>query len=441
MSQWFGTDGVRGKANEDLTPELVLSLARATAACLAPDGGRVIIGRDTRASGTMLEGALVAGFAACGLDVLLAGVIPTPAISFLIKDERAELGAVISASHNPPEDNGIKFFDHRGQKLTLKKEEAIEGLMEEESGPSPVGRVVPLEAAATRYAAFLTGTIEIDDVDLSAHTIVVDCAYGATCAIAPRVLRHFNANVIELHTCPDGDRINQDCGSTHLDPLREAVREHGADLGVAFDGDGDRVMLVSSLGETIDGDRMMGLIAGDLAAKGRLEPKVLVATVMSNLGLERMLTEMGIRMIRTPVGDRNVAQEMLRLGAKIGGEQSGHIILSDHSPTGDGILTTVKLLEIAHERGTDLGALAEQAPLFPQVRANIPIQDPTQTLQAAIPLDELIEAAQRRLGESGRVLVRPSGTQPLVRVMVEGEDEALCREVCNELVEAIKARL
>ena len=440
MSQWFGTDGVRGKANEDLTPELVLALARATVSCLAPDGGRVIIGRDTRVSGTMLEGALAAGFAACGVDVLLAGVIPTPAISFLIEDEHAELGAVISASHNPPEDNGIKFFDHCGQKLTVEAERSIEERLGEPARPGPVGRVVPLEAAATRYAAFLTGTIEIDDVDLSAHTIVVDCAYGATGAIAPRVLRHFNANVIELHTCPDGDRINQECGSTHLDPLREAVREHSADLGVAFDGDGDRVMLVTASGKTIDGDRMMGIFARELEAKGRLAPKVLVATVMSNLGLERMLTEMGIRMIRTPVGDRNVAQEMVRLGAKVGGEQSGHIILSDHSPTGDGILTTVKLLEIAHERGTDLSALAEEVPLFPQVRENVPIQNPAQTLQA-IPLDELIAAAQRQLGEGGRVLVRPSGTQPLVRVMVEGEDDALCREVCTELVEAIKARL
>jgi phosphoglucosamine mutase len=440
VSQWFGTDGVRGKANEELTPELVLSLARATVSCLAPDGGRVIIGRDTRVSGTMLEGALVAGFTACGLDVLLAGVIPTPAISFLIEDEHAALGAVISASHNPPEDNGIKFFDHRGQKLSVEKEEAIESCMGELPDSCPVGRVVPLEAAATRYAAFLTGTIEIDDVDLSAHTIVVDCAYGATCAIAPRVLRHFNANVIELHTCPDGDRINQGCGSTHLDPLREAVREHRADLGVAFDGDGDRVMLVSGSGETIDGDHMMGIIVREWEAKGRLEPKVLVATVMSNLGLERMLSEMGIRMVRTPVGDRNVAQEMLRLGAKIGGEQSGHIILSDHSPTGDGILTTVKLLEIAHERGRNLGALAREVPLFPQVRESFPVKDSIQSLQS-IPLSELIEAAERRLGEDGRVLVRPSGTQPLVRVMVEGEDDALCREVCTELVEAIKARL
>lgn len=440
MSQLFGTDGVRGKANEELTPELVLSLARASVTCLAPYGGRVIIGRDTRISGTMLEGALAAGFAACGLDVLLAGVIPTPAISFLIEDEHAALGAVISASHNPPEDNGIKFFDHHGRKLTVEAEGAIEERLGEPARPGPVGRVAPLEAAATRYAAFLTGTIEIDDADLSTHTIVVDCAYGATGAIAPRVLRHFNANVIELHTHPDGERINQECGSTHLDPLREAVREHRADLGVAFDGDGDRVILVSGSGKTIDGDRMMGIIARELEAKGRLEPRILVATVMSNLGLERMLSEMGIRMVRTPVGDRNVAQEMARLGAKIGGEQSGHIILSDHSPTGDGILTTVKLLEIAHERGTDLGALAEQVPLFPQIRENVPVKDPIQTLQT-IPLDELIEAAECRLGENGRVLVRPSGTQPLVRVMVEGEDDTLCRKVCSELVEAIKARL
>jgi phosphoglucosamine mutase len=440
VSRLFGTDGVRGRANEKLTPELVLSLARASVACLAPNGGRVIIGRDTRVSGTMLEGALAAGFAACGLDVLLAGVIPTPAISFLIEDEHAALGAVISASHNPPKDNGIKFFDRHGRKLTVKEEGEIEERLGEPARPGPVGRVVPLEAAATRYAAFLTGTIELDDVDLSAHTIVVDCAYGATGAIAPRVLRHFNANVIALHTNPDGERINQECGSTHLDPVRKALRKHGADLGVAFDGDGDRVILVSASGETIDGDRMMGIIVREWEAKGRLEPKVLVATVMSNLGLERMLVKMGIRMVRTPVGDRNVAHEMVRLKAKIGGEQSGHIILSDHSSTGDGILTTVKLLEIAHERGRTLGALADEVPLFPQVMENVPVKDPACTLRT-ISIDDLVDAAQRGLGEDGRVLVRPSGTQPVVRVMVEGEDEGFCREVCRELVEAIKARL
>ena len=440
MTRLFGTDGVRGKANEDLTPELVLSLARATASFLAPSGGRAIIGRDTRVSGAMLEGALAAGFAASGLEVLLAGVIPTPAISFLIKDERADGGAVISASHNPPQDNGIKFFDRRGMKLAVEAEREIEARL---AGPPcrvRVGRVTALEAAATRYAAFLTGTIEINEADLSAHTIVVDCAYGSTGMIAPRVFRHFNANVIELHTLPDGERINQGCGSTHLDPLRKAVLDYNADLGVAFDGDGDRVMLISASGETIDGDRMMGIVARHMNRNRRLDPKLLVATVMSNLGLEQMLEREGIRMIRTPVGDRNVAWEMLRQGAKIGGEQSGHIILSDHSPTGDGILTAIKLLEIAHERGADLGALAEEIPLFPQVREDVPVRDPQRTLQS-IPLGELIEAAQRRLGESGRVLVRPSGTQPLVRVMVEGEDGALCREVCSELVEAIKARL
>ena len=278
MNSLFGTDGVRGRANEDLSPELALALARAVSKILAPTGGRVIVGRDTRESGPMLEGALAAGFAACGCEVLLAGVIPTPAISFLIKDERAELGAVISASHNPPSDNGIKFFDRQGMKLSVEKERAIEESLGVSSSRS---------AAATRYAAFLTGAIEIDEVDLSGCTIVVDCAYGATGAIAPHVLRHFNATVIELHTYPDGERINQDCGSTHLDPLRAAVLDHHADLGIAFDGDGDRVLLVSSAGETIDGDRMMGIAALHMKRKGTLAPPLVVVTVMSNLGLGR----------------------------------------------------------------------------------------------------------------------------------------------------------
>ncbi|MCK4355464.1 phosphoglucosamine mutase, partial [Candidatus Bipolaricaulota bacterium] len=335
----FGTDGVRGRANQDLTPELALTLARAAAEHLLPERGRVIIGRDTRTSGPMLEGTLAAGFSACGADVFLAGVIPTPAIAFLIKDEHADLGAVISASHNQPEDNGIKFFGRQGRKLTLSQEEAIENSFSKISPqPGPVGRIVPLEAAASRYAAFLVGTIEIEEIDLAGRTIVVDCAYGATGAIAPRVLRHFNARVIELHTLPDGMRINQECGSTHLAPLRAAVLEHHANLGIAFDGDGDRVLLVSPTGETIDGDRMMGIAAIHLQQKGSLDPAIVVATVMSNLGLEEALKRAGIEMVRTPVGDRNVAQAMLAHGAKIGGEQSGHIIFSDHSPTGDGIL-------------------------------------------------------------------------------------------------------
>jgi len=438
MRPLFGTDGVRGKANQELSPELALSLARAISRTLVSQGGRIIIGRDTRVSGPMLEGALASGFAACGCDVLLAGVIPTPAISFLIKDERADLGAVVSASHNPPEDNGIKFFDRRGMKLSVADESAVEEAL---SAPprftGAVGRIVSSEAAATRYAAFLTGAIEIEEVDLVGCTIVVDCAYGATGAIAPRVLRHFNATVIELHTSPDGERINQSCGSTHLTPLREAVLKQRADLGVAFDGDGDRVLFVSSSGETIDGDRMMGIAALHMKRKGTLVPPLVVATVMSNLGLEHVLKREAIEMVRTPVGDRNVAQAMIAHRAKIGGEQSGHIILSDHSSTGDGILTTVKLLEIAHERGVDLLSLAKEIPLYPQVLRNVSAENPAVLLES-IPITEAIEEQRSRLGERGRLVVRPSGTQPLVRVMVEGSDQSLCEQCCARIVKAVE---
>lgn len=432
----FGTDGVRGVANRDLTPELVLSLARAAAGILVSPGETVIIGRDTRESGPMIEGALAAGFAASGAEVLLAGIIPTPAISFLIKDEHAALGAVISASHNPPTDNGIKFFDRTGMKLTVEQERAIEDALGHTLKGSRVGGIEPLEAAATRYAAFLTGTIESEEVDLSGTRIVVDCAYGATGAIAPRVLRHFNAEVVELHTAPDGRRINQGCGSTHLGPLQAAVQEHKADLGIAFDGDGDRVLLVGPDGGVIDGDRMMGIAALHMHRAGRFSPPIVVATVMSNLGLERKLKEEGIELLRTPVGDRYVAREMHSRGARIGGEQSGHIIFSDHSPTGDGILTAVKLLEIAHAKSSPLPELAQEIPLFPQIMKNVETAAPARV--AAHPMvAAAISREEEKLGEEGRILVRASGTQPLVRVMVEALDPRLCAEVADQLVAAI----
>ncbi len=432
----FGTDGVRGVANRDLTPELALALARAAAEVLVTPGETVIIGRDTRESGPMLEGALAAGFASAGADVLLAGIIPTPAISFLIKDEHAALGAVISASHNPPTDNGIKFFDRTGMKLSVEQERAIEEILDSPPYGPRVGEIEPLEAAATRYAAFLVGTIESDEVDLSGTRIVVDCAYGATGAIAPRVLRHFNAEVVELHTAPDGRRINQGCGSTHLAPLQAAVQEHKADLGIAFDGDGDRVLLVGPDGEVIDGDRMMGIAALHMRRSGRFSPPVVVATVMSNLGLERKLREEGIEILRTPVGDRYVAREMHSRGARLGGEQSGHIIFSDHSPTGDGILTAVKLLEIAHVNSSSLPELAQEIPLFPQILKNVEAADPARVVSHPTVV-KAISHEEERLGKDGRVLVRASGTQPLVRVMVEALDPSLCAEVADRLVAAI----
>jgi len=438
MSTLFGTDGVRGPANRLLTPELAVRLARAAAAQSIPDGGRVIVGRDTRVSGPMIEAALAAGFASAGVDVCLAGIIPTPAISYLIKDERAELGAVISASHNPPEDNGIKFFNRHGMKLDVDEEVAIEARMDHApETPDRVGTIAPLEAAATRYAAFLAGVIDVEHVDFSGMTIVVDCAYGATAKIAPHVLRHLGATVIALHDTLDGHRINEGCGSTSLDPLRDAVRQHRADLGVAFDGDGDRVLLVDSDGKTIDGDRMIGIAALHLAASGDLAPPLVVTTVMSNMGLETRLAEAGIDVVRTPVGDRHVLQRMHDISAMLGGEPSGHVIFSKHASTGDGILTAVKLLEIAHREGTDLGTLARSVPLFPLVLRNVPCTSPT-ALAADARVREAVARQTDELGTQGQILVRPSGTQPLVRILVEARDEAECTRIADILESALR---
>jgi len=433
MTPLFGTDGVRGPANRLLTPELAVALARSATAAAVPEGGAIIIGRDTRSSGPMIEAALASGFASAGANVFLAGIIPTPAISFLIEDERADLGAVISASHNPPEDNGIKFFDRRGMKLGVEDEAAIEAALATELPPADrIGNIAPLEAAATRYAAFLTGVIDVEHVDLSGMTIVVDCAFGATAKIAPHVLRHLGARVVALHDSFDGDRINCDCGSTHLDPLCRAVREHAADLGIAFDGDGDRVLLVGPDGRTIDGDQMMGIAALHMAEGGTLVPPLVVTTLMSNRGLQMRLAEHAIDVIRTPVGDRHVSQKMYETAALLGGEPSGHIIFAEHSPTGDGILTAVKLLEIAHQRGTDLATLARTIPLYPQVLRNVACASPGRCVDDRR-LQDAIALARERLGSAGQVLVRPSGTQPLVRILVEARDEATCTRIANDL--------
>ncbi len=434
----FGTDGVRGKANTYVTPDLALSLARA-ASTLLPKEGRVIIGRDTRLSGPMLEAAMAAGFASAGINVLLAGIIPTPAISFLIKNEKADLGAVISASHNEPGDNGIKLFNQRGMKLTVEQEQSIEDALENLPPlTANVGSISKLKASATSYAAFLTGTIQSEDIDLSGLKVIVDCAYGATGAIAPQVLRHFNASVTEINCAAKGDQINVDCGSTHLEVLQKLVTAQQADLGIAFDGDGDRVLLIAPNGSVIDGDSMMGMAALHMKEKGTLNPPILVATVMSNMGLERALGESGINMVRTPVGDRHVAQAMLSHQAQLGGEQSGHIIFSDHSPTGDGILTSIKLLEISHESATPLHQLADQIFLYPQARADIPSAEPAK-LMTDPRVKSAIRQTKKGLGVEGRLLIRPSGTQPVVRVLVEAPDEALCKKACSQITSKIES--
>ena len=438
MVNLFGTDGVRGRANHLLTPELILSLSRAIAATMAPKGGCVIIGRDTRTSGPMLEAALSAGLTSAGLNVCLAGIIPTPAISFLIKDERADLGIVVSASHNPPEDNGIKLFDRKGMKLPQEEEHRIEAALSTDHEPAEViGNVTTLEAAATRYAAFLSGTIDVDRVDFSDMTLVLDCACGATADIAPHVFRHLGATVIPINETPDGNRINVNCGATHLDQVQQATKKYEADLGIAFDGDGDRVLLVASDGFVIDGDRMMGIAASYMAEHGLLAPPAIVATILSNRGLELWLADRGISVHRTDVGDRYVSHRMIEEGIQIGGEASGHIIFHDHSPTGDGILTAVKLLEIAHHRGMDLPTLAREIPLFPQCARNIACDDPSQLAEDPRTL-ELLRKAEEDLGELGRIVLRPSGTQPLLRIMVEADDAERCEATANQLEDSLQ---
>lgn len=433
MKQYFGTDGIRGKANQLLTPELVLALSRSIAATLVPGGGRVIIGRDTRTSGPMLEGVLSAGLASAGLDVCLAGIIPTPAISFLIKDERADLGIVISASHNPPEDNGIKLFDRNGLKLSQEDETQIEAAIQ---GPhdlaDTIGRISILEAAATRYAAFLSGTIDAEHVDFSGLTLVLDCAYGATASIAPHVFRHLGATVVPIHCELDGESINVDCGATNLTRLQEVTLQRGADLGIAFDGDGDRVLLVGPDGFEIDGDRMMGIAASSLAERNLLSPAAIVTTILSNRGLELWLNDRGIAVHRTDVGDRYVSHRMIEEDIQIGGEASGHIIFRDHAPTGDGILTAVKLLEIAHHCGRDLPTLAREIPLYKQIARNIVCETPRQLAEDSRTRDAL-QQAEDALGPLGRIVLRPSGTQSMLRIMVEAEDASRCKQIADSL--------
>ncbi len=430
MKNLFGTDGVRGVANEELTPELVFKLGCAVGSLFCRGTRKVIIGRDTRLSGPMLTASLSAGFAAGGIDVQLAKIIPTPAISFLIQDERADCGAMISASHNPPQDNGIKFFDNHGHKITAAAEEEITRRIDSHfhrSGTA-VGDITTLEAASSRYAAFLAGTIQ--KIDLAGMKIIVDCAHGSTCKIAPHVLQHFNANVIELNTSPAGERINVECGVNSLASLRKAVFDHQADLGIAFDGDGDRVMLVSAAGNVIDGDQMMGIIALYMKRNNSLTTPVVVATIMSNLGLERTLRKEGITLARTAVGDRNVSQEMIARHAQIGGERSGHIIFRDHSATGDGILTAIQLLDISHAAGTDLIDLAAEIEVIPQKSLDIPLKKRS-SFRKSPEIEKFIAQEKEKLGDAGRIVVRPSGTQPLIRVMVEGENEAQINAVAN----------
>jgi phosphoglucosamine mutase len=440
MTKLFGTDGVRGVANRDLTPDLVLALGRAAGAVTAR-GGRVVVGRDTRVSGPMLEGALVAGLCSAGVDVLLAGIVPTPAVAFLTRHERAQAGAVISASHNPVAHNGIKFFSESGYKLSEAVEEEIEQAMATPATDLPsgtdVGNADPLEDAADLYADHLLETL---DGPLSGLRVVLDCAFGAAYEIAPRVFKEAGASTTVMNAEPDGSRINVACGSTDLAALSRRVIEVGADMGFGYDGDADRVLAVDEQGEEVDGDRIIALSALRLKEKKALPGDIVVATVMANLGFRRKLAEHGIEVVTAPVGDRYVVEQMLETGAALGGEQSGHVVFAGHTTTGDGILTSLQVAATVAASDESLSRLAHVFEPYPQVLINVPVRS-REALQGAEVLWERVRASEARLGDEGRVLLRASGTEQLVRVMVEAADDALAQETADTLADVVRQEL
>lgn len=441
MTRLFGTDGVRGVANRDLTPDLALALGRAAGLVLAPGGGRVVVGRDTRLSGPMLQGALTAGLCSAGAQVLDAGILPTPGVAWLTRQEDAAAGAVISASHNPVPDNGIKFFSAVGTKVSGDEEAAIEALLADLPAELPtggdVGAVTPVVDGADRYAGHLVSSI---DGSLDGLRVVLDCAHGAAFSVGPEAFRLAGAEVIALHDTPDGARINVDCGSTSLDVLAKTVVAEGASFGLGLDGDADRALAVDETGAVIDGDRIIALAALHLKERGELDGDLVVTTVMANLGLRRALEAAGIEIVTVPVGDRFVAEAMAEHGAVLGGEQSGHVIFSGHATTGDGVLTGLKLAEILAAAERPLSALAAVFEPYPQVLLNVRVAD-RGALEGAEEVWTRVRAAEEMLGDSGRVLLRASGTEPLVRVMVEAEDAATADKVARELTELVETRL
>ena len=439
MTRLFGTDGIRGVANRDLTPDLLLALGRA-AGGLA-EGGAVVVGRDTRISGPMLESALVAGLCSAGAHVMTAGVIPTPAVAFLTVEGKARMGAVISASHNPVPDNGIKFFSSSGYKIAPDVEEAIERALAAPAVDLPsgvdVGSLADLEDAHDAYVDHLLRSVH---QPLAGLRVVLDCAYGAAYEVGPRAFKEAGATVVVLNAEPDGTRINVNCGSTDLRQLSEQVTAHGADVGFAFDGDADRVLAVDESGAAVDGDRILALTALRLKDRGELTHDLVVSTVMANLGFRRALADRGIEVLAAPVGDRFVVEKMVETGAVLGGEQSGHVIFGTHSTTGDGILTALQVAAAVQSSDSTLSRLAHVFEPFPQVLLNVPVRSRDE-LEGATGVWERVQQAERTLGEDGRILLRASGTEQLVRVMVEAADEEVADRTARELAEMVEREL
>ena len=471
MGHLFGTDGVRGVAGRDLTAQLAMDLASAAVSVLGDSGefaaasraGRrpaAVVGRDPRASGEFLEAAVVAGLAGCGVDVLRLGVTPTPAVAYLTGALGADFGVMLSASHNPAQDNGIKFFSRGGFKLPDPVEDAIERRLGNPAATAPpeagFGRVIDLPDASEHYVEHLVSSVRSSGAAASGATagsgaaqgdgplaglkIVVDCAHGAACDAAPAALCRAGADVVVIGAQPDGLNINEGCGSTHLDALIAAVAANSADAGIAHDGDADRCLAVSSDGQVVDGDQILAILALELKEAQRLTGGTVVATVMSNLGFRRAMEDAGIHVVETAVGDRYVLEAMKAGGYVLGGEQSGHIIMLEHATTGDGLLTALHLLAAMARRGLALGELAKVMHRFPQVLINVPGVDKS-LVNSAPGLVAAVANAEAELGDSGRILIRPSGTEPAVRVMVEAADQEQAQRVAARLAEAVRTHL
>jgi phosphoglucosamine mutase len=445
MPRIFGTDGVRGLANGVITAELAVDLGVAAARVLVAHGGFTgqrpvaVVGRDTRISGQFLEHAVVAGLASAGVDVLRLRVLPTPGVAYLTDALGADLGVVISASHNPMPDNGIKFLARGGVKLDDSLEREIEARLGEDwARPTgaDIGRVTPYPLGAEEYAEHLVATLDHRPAGLR---VVLDCANGAAADVGPRALRAAGVAVVAINDQPNGLNINESCGSTHLGGLRAAVIEHGADVGFALDGDADRCLAVDHTGATVDGDQLMAMLALDLHERGRLAHDTVVATVMSNLGFVQAMKRADITVHQTAVGDRYVLEAMREQGFTLGGEQSGHIIMSEHATTGDGILSALMVLQRMARTGSSLRSLASVVTRLPQVLVNVPGVDRTRTDDSEVVAAVAVE--QDKLGDSGRILLRPSGTEPLVRVMVEAATPEGARDVAERLADVVRRRL
>jgi phosphoglucosamine mutase len=444
----FGTDGVRGIANKHpMTTEVAMQLGRAAAYVFKHDDrrSRIVIGKDTRLSGYMIENALAAGICSMGVDVLLVGPLPTPGIAFITASMRADAGVVISASHNPYQDNGIKFFARDGFKLPDDLEMKIETLLYSEQIDSlrptaeEVGKAFRVEDAIGRYIVFLKNTFP-RELDLSGLKIVLDCAHGAAYRVAPAVLEELGAQVFAYGVTPDGTNINAGCGSTCPEVISKAVLEHGADLGIALDGDADRCIFVDEHGNEVDGDHIMAICGIDLLQRDALKQNTIVATVMSNMGLDIALNKAGGKVIKTDVGDRYVVEEMRRNDYCFGGEQSGHIVFLEHNTTGDGIISALQVLAILQKSGKSLSELASVMQSLPQVLVNVRVRERL-SLDQLPDVRAMIEAVESRLGDTGRVLIRYSGTEPLMRIMLEGQDQDEITGMANQIAELVKSSI